>query len=149
MQLKEAQVTPPNATLEDVLVSNDGDSEEAKEQRKRDEEEKLKSEAAHKGSTSSSPTNKPKGDYHAVDLQYTLDTPVPHHRITPLGSQPRLDASAFTSWQHSMKSYFNSASIELWRIIQVGFNPVDHGNLTSCNELGLCTMEINDPEPSI
>ena len=130
LQLKEARVTPPNPPLEDPLASNEGDSEEAQEKRKRGEEEKLKSEAALKGSTSTSPADKPKEDYHAVDLQYTLDTPVPHHRITPLGSPPPLDASAFTSWQHSMKSYFNIASIELWRIIQVGFNPVDPGNLT-------------------
>ena len=29
-----------------------------------------------------------------------------------------------------MKSYFNSASIELWRILQVGFKPIDLDNLT-------------------
>ena len=135
LQLKDNKDLPPKPPLEDTLASNDGDSEEAKEKRKRDEEEKLKnySEAAHKGSTSTSPNAKPEGkdgEYHAVPLQYSLDTPVPHHRITLLGSPPPLDASAFTSWQHSMKSYFNSASIELWRIIQVGFNPVDPGNLT-------------------
>ncbi|MDF9518940.1 hypothetical protein, partial [Bacillus cereus] len=115
--------------------SDDGDSKEAKEKRKTDEEEKLKnsSETTLKGSTSTSPAAKPEGkdgDYHAVSHQYTLDPPVPHHRITLLGSPPPLDVSAFTSWQHSMKSYFNSASIELRRILQVGFRPVDPDNLT-------------------
>ena len=46
LQLKDPKDPPPNPILEDALASNDGDSEEAKEKRKRDEEEKLKSEAA-------------------------------------------------------------------------------------------------------
>ena len=128
LALKEAKDPPEKPILEGFLPSNDGDSEE--EKKKRDEEEKLKnsSEDALKGSTSTSPATKPEGkdgEYHAVPLSYSLDPPVSHHRITPLSSPPALDVSAFTSWQHSMKSYFNSASIELWRILQVGFNPVD------------------------
>ena len=51
LQLKEDKDSTPKPTLEDSLASNDGDSEEAKEKKKRDEEEKLKnpSEAALKG----------------------------------------------------------------------------------------------------
>ena len=82
--------SPPKPTLEDTLASDDGDSEGAKEKRKRDEEEKLKnsSEAALKGSTSTSPAAKLKGkdgDYHAMAHQHSLDPPVPHHRVTPFG----------------------------------------------------------------
>ena len=135
LALKEGKDSPQKPPLEDPLASNDGDSEEVKEKKKRDEEEKLKnsSKDALKGPTSTSSAAKSEGkdgDFHAVSYQYSLDPHVPHHRITPLGSPPPLDASAFTSWQHSMKSYFNSASIEPWRILQVGFKPVDPDNLT-------------------
>ena len=73
LQLKDTKDSPPKPTLEDTLASNDGDSEEAKEKRKRDEEGKLKnsSEAAHKGSTSTSPNAKAEGkdgEYHVVPL---------------------------------------------------------------------------------
>ena len=148
LALKEAKEPPEKPILEGSLPSNDGDSEEEIEKKKRDEEERLKREAAHKSSTSTSPNAKPEGkdgEYHAVPLQYSLDTPVPHHRITPLGSPPPLDASAFTSWQHSMKSYFNSASIELWRILQVGFNPVDPSNLTRRE---VSESQLNAVQPS-
>ena len=78
LALKEGKDSPQKPPLEDPLASNDGDSEEAKEKRKRDEEEKLKnsSEYALKGSTSTSPAAKPEGkdgDYHAVSYQYSLD----------------------------------------------------------------------------
>ena len=71
LQLKETKDSPRKTPLEGTLASDDGDSKEAKEKKKRDEEEKLKnsSEAALKGSTSTSPTAKPEGkdgDYHAV-----------------------------------------------------------------------------------
>ena len=43
LQLKDAKDTPPpNPILEDALASNDGDSEEAKEKRKRYEEKNLR-----------------------------------------------------------------------------------------------------------
>ena len=89
LQLKDTKGSPPKPTLEDTLASDDGDSEEAKEKGKRDEEEKLKNscEDALKGSTSTSHAAKPEGkdgDYHVVSYQYSLDPHIPHHHITPL-----------------------------------------------------------------
>ena len=39
LQLNDTKSSTPKPTLEDTLASDDGDSEEAKEKRKRDEEE--------------------------------------------------------------------------------------------------------------
>ena len=121
------QDTPEKPALEDSLSYCDGDTEEDIEKKKREEAEKLKN------SSFVSPASKPeeKGeDNCAVSHEYSPDPPIPHPRITPLGSPPPLDILAFPSWQHSMKSYLNSASIELWRILQAGFQAVNRSNLT-------------------
>jgi hypothetical protein len=36
---------------------------------------------------------------------------------------PPLDAFSFANWQDNMRSHINFVSIELWRIIEQGFNP--------------------------
>jgi hypothetical protein len=36
---------------------------------------------------------------------------------------PPLDASSFANWQDNMRSHINFVSIELWKIIEQGFNP--------------------------
>ena len=95
--------------------------------KKRDEVDKLKN------TSSVSPASKPEGkegDYHVVSHDYSPDPPISHPRIIPLGSPPPLDILAFPSWQHSMKSNFNSASMELWRIFQAGFKAMYLSNLT-------------------
>ena len=61
---------------------------------------------------------------------YSSDRPIPHPRINPIGPPPPLNALAFASVQHSTRSRVNSASIELWRIMQAGFQAVDPTNLT-------------------
>jgi hypothetical protein len=39
------------------------------------------------------------------------------------GPPPPLDASSFANWQDNMRSHIKFVSIELWRIIEQGFNP--------------------------
>jgi hypothetical protein len=36
---------------------------------------------------------------------------------------PPLDASSFGNWQDNMRSHINFVSIEIWRIIEQGYNP--------------------------
>ena len=125
-QLASGKAPPVDIPLEDSANSNDGKTEEDKEKDKGVEENK-----SSKPSTSSSLPEGGKPGYHAVSHVYTPDPLIPHPRINPIGPPPKLNALAFTSWQHSMRSHVNSASIELWRIIQVGFKAMDPSNLTS------------------
>jgi hypothetical protein len=49
-----------------------------------------------------------------------------HLQMTHLascGPPPPLDASSFANWQDNMRSHINFVSIELWRIIELGFHP--------------------------
>jgi hypothetical protein len=46
---------------------------------------------------------------------------MPH--LASCGPPPPLDASSFDNWQDNMRSHINFDSIELWRIIEQGFNP--------------------------
>ena len=132
MLAKLASTKPPSDTfplIEDPLHSNTGDSGDGTKKREGVEE----TDTEPKNSPSS--LTKPEGgkpEYHEVSPLgvYSPDPPIPHPRINTLGPPPKLNALAFTSWQHSMKSHVNSASIELWRIIRVGFKAVDPNNLT-------------------
>jgi hypothetical protein len=56
---------------------------------------------------------------------------MPH--LASCGPPPPLDASSFVNWQDNMRSHINFVSIELWRIIEQGFNPTskDLNNLLS------------------
>jgi hypothetical protein len=46
---------------------------------------------------------------------------MPH--LALCGPSPPLDASSFASWQDNMRSHINFVSIELWIIVEQGFNP--------------------------
>jgi hypothetical protein len=46
---------------------------------------------------------------------------MPH--LASCGPPLPLDASSFANWQDNMCSHINFVSIELWRIIEQGFNP--------------------------
>jgi hypothetical protein len=46
---------------------------------------------------------------------------MPH--LASCGPPPPLDASSFANWQDNMRSHINFVSIELWIIIEQGFNP--------------------------
>jgi hypothetical protein len=71
-------------------------------------------------------------DTHAVapPLTYSPEPRLPHHHIVNLGPPPPLNPKDFERWQAKMKSYFLSSSIELWRIVQVGFTPFNPEELT-------------------
>ena len=77
----------------------------------------------------SKPTNG-SGEYGRVSFPYSPYLPIPHPPIHLRGNPPKLNASLFTKWQSSMRSYVNSASIELWRIIAEGYRAVDESNKT-------------------
>ena len=132
MLAKLASTKPPSDTLpliEDPLHSSSGDSGDGSKKKEGDEETDTEIK------NSSPSTAKPKSgkpEYHEVSPLgvYSPDPLIPHPRINPLGPPPKLNALAFTSWQHSMRSHVNSTSIELWRIIQVGYKAVDANNLT-------------------
>ena len=82
-----------------------------------------------------------KEDYHEVPPPwYSPDPPVPHPHINNRGDPPKLNASSFMSWTHQMKSHVCSSSIELWRIIEVGFKAVDPSNLT---RRGVVNSQLN------
>jgi hypothetical protein len=46
---------------------------------------------------------------------------MPH--LASCGPPPPLDASSFANWQDNMRSHINFVSIEIWRIIELGFHP--------------------------
>jgi hypothetical protein len=46
---------------------------------------------------------------------------MPH--LASCGPPPPLDASSLANLQDNMRSHINFVSIELWRIIDQGFNP--------------------------
>ena len=82
-------------------------------------------------------SNKPKidsgfGDYHKVapPKVYTPDPPIPHPHIVNQGNPPTLTPKSFAKWQSKMRSFLCSSSIELWRIIEVGFKANNPHNLT-------------------
>ena len=78
------------------------------------------------------PTKPPNGSgvYGAVPFPYSPDLPIPHPPIHLRGNPPKLNAYLFTKWESSMRSYVNIASIELWRIIEQGYQDVDSSNKT-------------------
>jgi hypothetical protein len=63
-------------------------------------------------------------------LVYSPDPPIPHPRINPRGDPPSLNPNAFSLWQTKMKSYLNSSSIELWRIVVEGYKPHNPNGLS-------------------
>jgi hypothetical protein len=96
---------------------------------KEDKEQKEKEVKANDKPKSSPNLHEEKEEYHAVRGWYSPD-PIITTRINPLGPPPKLNALAFASWQRSMKSHVNSASIELWRIIEEGYIVEDPSNMT-------------------
>ena len=72
-----------------------------------------------------------KEEYHEVPHWYSPNPTIPHPHINHRGDPPKISAtSSFSQWQYLMKSHLNSSCIELWRIIEVGYKPVDPLNLT-------------------
>ena len=80
------------------------------------------------------PPQKPKEseDYSAVPppSRYTPEPFVPMPHIISQGAPPMLDTSNFANWQYLMKSHISSSSIELMRIVEEGYNPVNAKNPT-------------------
>ena len=66
-----------------------------------------------------------KAEHHAVSFVYSVDPPIPHPHINHRGDPPKLISSRFSNWKFSMRLHVKSASIELWRIIEVGFKAID------------------------
>jgi hypothetical protein len=92
------------------------------------ENEGLEEEVADKGTEAKSST---KGDGKGeFPHWYSPDPPIPHPHINNRGDPPKLDALNFGQWQYQMISHMRSSCIELWRIVEEGFKPVDPNNLT-------------------
>jgi hypothetical protein len=72
---------------------------------------------------------------------------MPH--LASCGPPPPFDASSFANWQDNMRSHINFVSIELWRIIEQGFNPTskDLNNLlpweTIDKQLNTSALHLN------
>ena len=125
MKLTNAKVSE-TIPLEGISNSDEGDSEEGKKKN----EKGLETISGSKPSPPP-PTKHEDGkeEYHNVPGWYPIDPPITT-RINPIGPPPKLNALAFASWQRSMKSHINSASIELWRIIEEGYKVADPSNVT-------------------
>ena len=105
-QLASGKVPTETIPLEDSANSNDGDTEEEKEKKKGVENTDLKN-----PSTSTTIPEGGKPEYHVVPLVYSPNPPIHQTRINPLGPPPKLNALAFATWQHLMKSHINSSSL--------------------------------------
>jgi hypothetical protein len=91
------------------------------------ENEGLEEEVVDKGTEAKSSTKDDgKGEFPHL---YSPDPPVPHPHINNRGDPPKLDALYFGQWQYQMISHMCSSCIELWRIVEEGFKPVDPNNL--------------------
>jgi hypothetical protein len=72
-----------------------------------------------------------KGKDASPSSDYDSNAQIPMPCILPHGPPPLLlDYNQFGDWKFLMRSYMRSASIELWRIIEEGYSPRDHMNLT-------------------
>ena len=58
------------------------------------------------------------------------DIPVPHPHINIRGDPPKFSVNDYDTWQFEFSSHVRSASNELWRIIEEGFNPYNPKKLT-------------------
>jgi len=126
-QLASGKVPKETTPLDESATSNDGETEEGKGEKKGVEHIETDPKVS---STSTTTPEGGKPEYHGVPFVYSPDPPIHHTRINPLGPPPKLNALAFATWQHLMKSHINSSSIELWRIIQEGYKAVNPNNLT-------------------
>jgi hypothetical protein len=66
----------------------------------------------------------PRGQYSEVPhpTSYVFGRHIQMSHLASCGPPPPLDASSFANWQDNMRPHINSVSIELWRIIEHGFN---------------------------
>ena len=111
-QLASGKVPKETTPLDESATSNDGETEEGKGEKKGVEDKETD---PKKSSTSTTTPEGGKPEYHGVPFVDSPDPPIHHTRINPLGPPPKLNALAFATWQHLMKSHINSSSIELGR----------------------------------
>ena len=100
--------------------------------------EEAKEDSGENSSKTEVPPTKPlngSGEYARVPFPNSPDLPIAHPPIHLRGAPPSLNASSFTNWQTSMRSYINSASISLWKIIETGYKAVDPMDLTRREEV--------------
>ena len=122
-------VTPIDGTLltgvEAKASDNNGDNSEKVDD---DEVDKDK----YKDDPSKSKKGTDSKSYHAEPppSAYSPDPRIPHHHIVNQGPPPPLNPKDFERWQSKMMSYLNSSSIELWRIVRVGFKAQNPNHMT-------------------
>ena len=124
--LMKTQVTAPSTSATPEDLSSGKKPEENEEDGGESENKDTKDQSSKKPPHSNGIDGKE--GYHEVPpgSWYSPDPIIPHDR----GGPPKIYAStSFTQWQYLMKCHLNSSCIELWRIIQVGFKPVDPLNL--------------------
>ena len=78
--------------------------------------------------TSSAP---PPPGANPFNYMYNNAPNVQHPHVNNLGAPPLVDRTRFTNWKASMKSYVCSSSMQIWRIIEMGYSPKDPKNLSS------------------
>ena len=69
----------------------------------------------------------------APPITYHHHVPMP--TIRHIGDPPILDKLNYPIWVFEMKSYLQSSSNQLWRIIEQGYHPYDPNNLTPREEV--------------
>jgi hypothetical protein len=129
---KETSLALPSKPLVLRGITHDVDPELIKGKQLPLDGKRDASSSSNHQNTPSSQDEVPKG-YNATtppSQYHTPDPIIPHPQVSHRGDPPLLKDYTFSQWQYMMKSHVCSSSIELWRIIQVGYKPHDPTNLT-------------------
>jgi hypothetical protein len=59
--------------------------------------------------------------------------PIPH--MNPSGNPPKLDEVNFSFWKSTMRSHRRSVCMELWRVVEDGYEPVNERNMSPVEKI--------------
>jgi hypothetical protein len=55
--------------------------------------------------------------------------------MNPSGNPPKLDEVNFSFWKTSMRSHLRSVCVELWGVVENGYEPVDERNMSPVEKI--------------
>ena len=55
--------------------------------------------------------------------------------MNPSGNPPKLDEVNFSFWKSSMRSHLCSVCVELWGVVENGYEPVDEKNMSPVEKI--------------
>jgi hypothetical protein len=72
--------------------------------------------------------------YNATPYTYPpAYVPMPH--MNPSGNRPKLDEVNFSFWKSSMRYHLRSVCVELWGVVENGYEPVDERSMSPVEKI--------------